>query len=322
MTEWVNRLQWWQVEFEIPNEAAEAAAALLGDWPEVGGVMLEGQHAGAMHPEFGEWYELPPRETDDVTVTVYVPQHLAEPDIALRVQAVLDRIESAGLAVGPARTSLRTQLVDPEAWENAWKEQFHAMPVGKRLMVVPKWEAPAAPWRETQRLPVIIEPGMAFGTGLHATSQLCLEALEHADVAGQVLLDVGCGTGILSIAGARLGAKTVYAVDLDPVAVTAARANVADNQLADVVDVREGNLLSTAPNLMYDVIVANLLRDPVIALTPQAAKQLRPGGRYITSGYVDTQADAVRAALLAAGLHVTDVLQRDDWVAIVAERPA
>lgn len=318
-------MQWRQVTFEIACEAADAAASLLGDWPEVNGVVLEGETVVSAHPEYGEWYELPVRDNDDVTITVYLPETVGPQKIAQRLDRLLEAIETAGLQTAPARTSLRMEEVDPSDWESAWREQFHAHAVGTRLLIVPKWDADdpdvVATLQRDGRMPVIVDPGMAFGTGLHATSQLCLEALEAAHVAGATVLDVGCGTGILAIGAARLGAQQVYAVDLDPVAVRAATQNAADNGLDDRIDVLESNLLSAAPDIHYDVIVANLLRDPVIALTPHASRALLPGGRFITSGYVESQRSAVLQALTAAGLQVVQTFTRDDWVTLLAVRP-
>lgn len=315
---------WRQVTFEIASEAADGVASLLGDWPEVNGVALEGETIQTPHPEYGDWYELPPRDTDDITVTVYVPDSVDEGQIRQRLDVAFAAVEGGGLPLHAARQTVRIEVIDPSGWENAWKEQFHAHRVGKRLLIVPKWEA-ADPEVEDilageGRYPVVLEPGMAFGTGLHATSQMCLEALEAAQVPLCTVLDVGCGTGILAIGAARLGAAKVFAVDLDPVAVLAARNNVTDNGLEGTIRVIEGNLLSTAPDIHYDVIVANLLRDPVIALTPDAARALKPGGRYITSGYVESQQGAVESALSAVGLKPERVFTRGDWVAVLAVR--
>ncbi|MCL6593766.1 MAG: 50S ribosomal protein L11 methyltransferase, partial [Alicyclobacillus sp.] len=228
------------------------------------------------------------------------------------------RVAAAGLDVGQARTQWTAERVEESSWANAWQEDFPPLPVGRRFFIVPKWLAGQTETGE--RIPLILEPGMAFGTGFHPTTQLCLEALEDLPVAGQTGLDVGCGTGILAVAMAKLGATAVRAVDLDPVAVSAARQNVADNGLSDRVTVVQGDLLHGTPAQGYAVVTANILRDAVIALIPQAAEVMQSGGALVVSGFVEEQADAVRTALTGHRFALARTLQRGDWVALVAVR--
>jgi ribosomal protein L11 methyltransferase len=313
-------MKWWQIRLAVPAEASEALAARLQDWPEVQGVAMEGVwDATPPHPEYGEWFDESLLNSDVIQVTVYVPETVAEAVWRARLAEDLAVVASAGLDVGEALDSVRGEQMDEESWASAWKEDFSPIPVGRRFIIVPRWLSDEA---ETDgRLPIVIEPGMAFGTGTHQTTQLCLEAMEVLPVEGRRVIDIGCGTGVLSIGAARLGAAEVTAIDIDPVAVRAAGANVGDNGLTGVVTVREGDLLRGFPlPHRYDGAVANILRDIVIALAPQAARALNPGGWFITSGFIHTQAGQVEQALRQAGFTVECRLQRDDWVALVAVR--
>ncbi|MCL6516345.1 50S ribosomal protein L11 methyltransferase [Alicyclobacillus sp.] len=313
-------MEWWQIRLAVPAEASEAVAARLQEWPEIQGVALEGLWGEEPpHPEYGEWFDDSLLHSDRMQVSVYLPATVAEDEWRRRLARDLAAVAAAGLDVDGALEGVEAERVDEAQWASAWKEEFTPIPVGRRLLIVPRWMRDEADPED--RLPIVIEPGMAFGTGTHATTQLCLEALEDLPVAGARVLDIGCGTGVLSIGAARLGASSVTAIDLDPVAVHAAAENVADNGLSRVISVRQGDLLRDVPaHAGYDGALANILRDAVIALAPQAAKVLVPGGWLVTSGFVEGQADQVGEGLKAAGFDPVRRLQREDWVALVAVR--
>jgi ribosomal protein L11 methyltransferase len=315
----VNDVKWWEVRFIVPSEASEAVAALLHEWPEVHGVTMEGVTGEEpMHPEWGEWFDESLLHTDDVTMSAYVPETVGREEIEDRVKAVLNRVRDAELSIGQAIDTLDIHLIDETSWEDAWKKEYKPIVVGKKFVIVPKWELEH--FDIGNRLAIILEPGMAFGTGSHATTQLCLEALEDIDVTEKRVLDIGCGTAVLAIGAAKAGAKQVTAIDIDPVAVSVASGNVRDNGVENCVSVVEGDLLSRIEDDLYDLAFANILRDIVVALCPQAATRIRVGGYLITSGFVDSQQEAVLTALRENGFELRKTYQREDWVALVAER--
>lgn len=322
-------MKWVEVECQIPNESNEALGAVVLNWPEVQGIAVEGVgDAQLPHADFGEWFDESLLGTSEVTVRFYLPEP-ATPESAMeRTLAALATVTAAGLSIGDAAESVHCHLIDEDSFASAWREDYDPIQVGERLIVVPEWDRVSLEQDAFHgRLPIIMESGMAFGTGTHQTTQLCLEALEQFVGPATRVLDVGTGTAILAIGAARLGAAHVDAIDIDPVAVRVAEGNVCGNHVEDRVAVYEGNLLSPvdAPQLLdesYDLIVANILRDIVIALLPAVLQRLRMGGRFLASGLIHGQAQTVSEAFTAVGLRVVAQVERDDWVLLVGEKTA
>jgi ribosomal protein L11 methyltransferase len=251
-------------------------------------------------------------------VRAYVPardQAVAEQAMATATEA-LGHLQAFGLRpIG----ELTTRLVHEADWAEAWKAHFPVLRVGRRLVIKPTWRRHrAAP----DDVVLALDPGMAFGTGLHPTTRLCLAALEAlADrraLDGGRVLDVGCGSGILAIAAAKLGASTVLGVDTDPIAVEATTANAERNGLAERQSARDGSLPTGA--WPFDLILANLIASVLVTLAPLVRDELRAGGTVLASGiFVDREAD-VRAAFEAEGLAVTARTTEGEWVALEAVR--
>ncbi len=216
---------------------------------------------------------------------------------------------------------LRTRVVAAADWAEAWKEHFPVIRVGRRLVIRPTWRHRR---RRAGDVVVVLDPGMAFGTGLHPTTRLCLAAMEAlADggaLAGSRVLDVGCGSGILAIAAARLGAASVLGVDTDPIAVEATRANARANRLSGRIRARAGSV--PTGERPFDVVLANLIASLLVRLAGDLAGELRPGGSLVASGiFADRESD-VRAALEGAGLTIAERTADGEWVALDARRPA
>ncbi len=229
-----------------------------------------------------------------------------------RLASLKDALDAlAGFGVEGAGTDLTLRYVEEEDWANAWKAYFKPMRVGRRLVVTPPWEdAGLAPGE----IPLVIDPGMAFGTGSHPTTQLCLVALEECVRAGQSVADVGTGSGILAIAAAKLGAARVAASDIDPLAVRIARENGAVNGVSLGVS-------EALPVGAFDVVVANILADVIIGMGSELWGLTRPGGTLIASGIIETRGDDVQRALEAYGFQARDVCPQGEWVALLLTRP-
>jgi len=215
------------------------------------------------------------------------------------------------------------EQVRDEDWETAWKAYYQPLPVGDRLLVVPCWMEPDL---SQNRLPVLLDPGMIFGTGAHASTQMCMAALEHILKGGEYVVDLGCGSGILSIAALRLGADRAVGVDIDPLAPAVAEENAARNDYrAPRFTALAGDVLSdhalTDALAPCDVLLANIVADVIIPLSPIATKMLRPGGTFLCSGILDLREDEVAAAIEAAGFTIIARAAKDDWRCFTAILP-
>ena len=257
----------------------------------------------------------------DPTRPAIVRAYLVADDAAASARAIAEASEALGhlqaFGLRPIG-ELTTRVVHETDWAEAWKEHFPVLRVGRRLVIRPTW-------REHEPLPgdvvVALDPGMAFGTGLHPTTRLCLAGLERlADERGGLdgarVLDVGCGSGILAITALQLGAAEALGVDTDPIAIDATLANAGRNDLAGSIAAREGSLPSGEPP--FDVVLANLIAGVLIPLAPLLRAELASGGALLASGiFIDREADVV-AAFAAAGLAITARDVEGDWVAVEA----
>jgi|GEM_PF-514171 len=318
LKEWI-QVQYWQVSVSCSEGQADTVATVFQEWPEVQGVLFGGGlPGGPMHPEYGEWFapELLRQASQQVLVQFYLPQWLDESTVNARVRAGLEELETLGVPADTVQWNLTS--VDEEEWAASWQEDFQPFPVGQRFVVVP---TAMRPWPEDGvRAAIYLDIGRAFGTGLHATTQMCLERLEKLVTPQSQVLDIGCGTGILSIAAAKLGANRVVAVDLDCVAVHATRNNCEANAVGSKVGVFEGDLLTSLPVAPYDVVVANILRTAVLELAQVVPQYMPVGGSFISSGFLRQDIAMVSQALVDAGFRVHDEYVRDAWAALWAVR--
>ncbi|WEK53073.1 MAG: 50S ribosomal protein L11 methyltransferase [Candidatus Cohnella colombiensis] len=218
---------------------------------------------------------------------------------------------------------ISTGDVHEDDWAHAWKKYFKPVAVTPRLTIKPTWEEYSP--REDEVI-IEIDPGMAFGTGTHPTTTLCLVALDQAIRGGEQIIDVGTGSGILAIGAMKLGAEHVLAVDLDPVAVASAQDNIRLNGLEERVEVRTSDLLGVlnandraAANA--DIVVANILAEIIMLFLDDVMEVLKPGGLYICSGIYKNKEQLVESGLQAAGFELVETLKQEDWVAFVARKP-
>lgn len=215
--------------------------------------------------------------------------------------------------------TVTTTLHDDSEWKDNWKEYFKPSRVSEKILVCPTWEEYELSDEETaQEVKILkIDPGMAFGTGTHETTSLCMKAMEKYMKKGASVLDVGCGSGILSIAADLLGAGDVLGIEIDPVAVEVSRENLELNACKESVRVIEGDL-TKGVDYEADIVVANLMADLVMMLTPDVRRHMKEGAKYISSGIIDEKLEEVKNAIIASGFNIDEVMTDGMWCAIVA----
>ena len=296
-------LKWLELSVSAPPEFVEPLSHIFYRYGH-GGVALEQQ--GGFNPDEGETAS----ETAWVTLKTYLPINESTDerrnliDVGVRLVA----------HVGPV-TELVARTVDEDEWQNSWKEHFHVLRVGRRLVVKPTW-------REYDPRPtdvvIVLDPGMAFGTGHHPTTRSCLEQLERLVAPGASVLDFGCGSGILSIAASKLGASSVLGVEADSSAVRVAKQNARENGVQHNVLVVEGTLpRPEARPGAFDVAVANISAKVVSEASTELVKAVKPGGAVIASGIIVDNKAVVERSMAAAGAALADTIVDGDWVTLV-----
>ena len=303
-------MEWTDISITVPRryaDTAEAVATMVAN----GGIYiedyadLEQQAWEIAHVDLIE-QELLDKPRDVVIVHMY----LAPDENPAEVLPLFrQRLDDAGVEY-----TLNTEGVEQEDWQNAWKQYYHAMDIGRRLAIVPGWEE-----YDTDRTVITMDPGMAFGTGTHETTSLCLETLDELVQGGERMLDIGTGSGILAIAALKLGAKEAEGVDIDPMCVRTAGENARRNGVAERLTVLVGDLSDKASGV-YDIITANIVAAAILSLAPAVPALMAPGAKFIASGIIDERRDEVLDGLKAAVLRPVQVKEKRGWVCIICEK--
>ncbi|WP_339311114.1 50S ribosomal protein L11 methyltransferase [Paenibacillus sp. FSL M7-0896] len=347
---------WHELTVHTTEEAQEMISNLLVE-AGAGGVSIE--ESGTLNKNrdtrYGELYDEPLNDIPEGEAVIkgYYAESVDMDAVVSEVTPRVEELREFGIDPGLAQISWKT--VDEEDWAHAWKQYFKPLRVSERLTIKPTWEE-YTPATADEKI-IEIDPGMAFGTGTHPTTALCLRALEKHIVSGDEVIDVGTGSGILAVGAMLLGAASVLALDLDPVAVESARENVALNRLESAITVKESDLLSllggegaadTAAGEMWPsarpsntadqeavpvvapaadglgvtlpvrVVVANILAEIIVLFTDDVYRALQPEGIYITSGIYKDKEGLVAEALKSSGFEILEVTREEDWVAFTA----
>ncbi|MFW5940205.1 MAG: 50S ribosomal protein L11 methyltransferase [Chloroflexota bacterium] len=304
-------MYWLEVSVVCDGEAAEAVAEVLRPLAYGDGVVLE-QRPAEDAAEDADFVALEP----DVTVKIYLPAAEDRPRVRQGIREALYHLGRLYPIPEPTFRKLEEQ-----DWAEAWKEHYEPFQVGRRIWIRPTWRE-ADPDVRPDDVVLVLDPGMAFGTGLHPTTQMCLRALEDLVRPGMRVLDVGTGSGILAVAAARLGAGQILAVDTDPQAVQTARENAAQNGVGQQIEVREGSLQAVDHAADWDLVVVNILASVIVRMVQddRLLDYLGPDGRLLLSGIIDQQLPKVERALEAGRASVVETLTVRDWVTLIVRR--
>jgi len=316
-------LKYLELSIHTTTEASELVAELAVEEGASGVSIYDRRDIGA-RGEYAKWdviddETLENMPKDVIVRAVFLIERRSD---AVRAAAAISSLseDCAGYPLGTLECGIDER--DDAEWADNWKVYFKPFKVGNRLVVKPAWEeyAPGA-----DELVLDLDPGMAFGTGTHQTTALCLMLLEELVGEGERVIDMGCGSGILAIAAVKLGASSVLAVDFDPDAVRVARANADRNGMTDAIITKTGDLLDDPDEELLrffpcDILTVNILAAVIIRLAPSVREVVRPGGLIIASGIIRERADDVTAALTAEGFDAIRVRTLGEWVALAARR--
>lgn len=312
-------MKWSEISIHTTNEAIEPISHILHE-AGASGVVIEDpfELIKEREDQFGEIYQLNPDDypNEGVIIKAYVPVNSFLGETVEAIKEAINNLIIHNIDIG--KNNVTISEVNEEEWATAWKKYYNPVKISEKFTIVPTWEE-YTPVHSDELL-IELDPGMAFGTGTHPTTVMCIQALERTVKSGDIVVDVGTGSGVLSIAAALLGAAEVKALDLDEIAVTTARVNVELNKVSNIVTVSQNNLLDGAEPESADVVVANILAEVIVRFTDDVYRVVKSGGYFIASGIIQQKKDFVKKALQDAGFEISETVVMEDWVAILASK--
>lgn len=312
-------MKWVELQIQTSNEAVEAVSNILIESGSQGVAIEDIQDfLNTPENEFGEIWALDEADfsKEGVIIKAYFPETFFLSELIPSIKLRIGELETFGLDIAPNK--LKVEEVTEENWATAWKKYYHPLQVTRFLTVVPSWEE--YDLKHPDERVIRLDPGLAFGTGTHPTTILSLQALETYIRGNETILDVGTGSGVLSIASKALGAKDVHAYDLDDIAVKAAVENIQLNDYAKDVVVKANDLLKGI-TIKADIVVANILAEIIVPLIPEAFDALKPGGLFLTSGIIEDKKELILSEQKKQGFTIIQIQQMKDWCSIVAQKP-
>ena len=316
-------MKWNQFRLKTTTEAEDIVSSMLADLG-IEGVQIEDKIPLTQSDKEQMFVDILPDIPEDdgcAYLTFYLDEDVDKQELLLKVRQELEEMRSY-LNVGEC-TIEESQTEDVD-WVNNWKQYFHQFYIDD-ILVIPSWENVEA--KDSDKMVIHIDPGTAFGTGMHETTQLCIRQLKKYVTEDTEILDVGCGSGILGMLALKFGAKHSVGTDLDPCAIDATYENMDNNGISrDQYEVMIGNIIDDKAVQdkvgyeKYDIVAANILADVLVLLTPVIIHQMKKGGIYITSGIIEDKEDVVVKAVKEAGLEVLEVNHQGEWVSVTARK--
>lgn len=311
-------MKWTEVCIHTTNEAMEPIANVLAEAGITGLVIEDPLDLVKDRPTlFGEIYELNPDHypTEGIYMKIYLPSDRFFTNKLREIKKAIDDLADFSIDLGINKITQND--VHEEEWETAWKKYYKPTKITENITIVPTWERYEA--ISENELMIELDPGMAFGTGTHPTTVLSIQALEDYVKNDDLVLDVGCGSGVLSIAAGLLGAKQVYAYDLDEIAIKSTTSNVALNHLSNKITVKQNDLLHQVQH-SADIIVSNILAEIIVKFVQDAWNNLKEDGYFITSGIIQKKKQFIVNELQKIGFKIIEINSQDEWISIVAQK--
>ncbi|WP_407269491.1 50S ribosomal protein L11 methyltransferase [Radiobacillus sp. PE A8.2] len=311
-------MKWSEICIHTTNEAIEPISNILHE-AGASGVVIEDPSDLIQEREsvFGEIYELNPEDypEEGVYVKAYLAMNSFLGETVDEIKQAVNNLLLYDIDLGSNQITLSE--VNEEEWATAWKKYYKPVKISEKFTITPTWEdyTPVS----SDEIILELDPGMAFGTGTHPTTVLSIQALERFVSKGDMVIDVGSGSGVLSIASILLGAEQVFAYDLDDVAVKTTTINAKINKVDSKIQSKQNNLLNNV-DFEADLIVSNILAEIILRFEKDAFRCLKPGGLFITSGIIKAKKDQVKDGLISAGFEILEVNQMEDWISIIARK--
>lgn len=316
-------MKWNKYRLKTTTEAEDIISSMLADLG-VEGVEIEDNIPLTQQEKEQMFVDILP-ETDRDDGVAYLNFYLEE-EVANLLDDIRHELDDISAYTNIGEGTIEISQTEDIEWVNNWKEYFHQFYIDD-ILITPSWEQVKT--EDQDKMIIHIDPGTAFGTGMHETTQLCIRQIRKHVKANMQLLDIGCGSGILSMIGLKFGAAHAVGTDLDPCAIEATHENMERNGIGkERYDVMIGNIIDDIEiqekvgYAKYDLIAANILAEVLVPLTPVAVKHMKPGGIYITSGIIAEKETVVTEAILKAGLRILDVAYQGEWVSVTAQKEA
>ncbi|WML47467.1 50S ribosomal protein L11 methyltransferase [Neobacillus sp. PS3-34] len=312
-------MRWSELSIHTTNEAVEPISHILHE-AGASGVVIEDpfELIKERQDQFGEIYQLDPNDypEEGVIVKAYLPVNSFLGETVDAIKESINNLIIHNIDIGLNKVTISE--VNEEEWATAWKKYYNPVKISEKFTIVPTWEEYTPV--NSDELMIELDPGMAFGTGTHPTTVMCIQALERTVKKGDRVIDVGTGSGVLSIAAAMLGAEEVRAYDLDEIAVTTAKLNLKLNKVHHIATVAQNNLLDGVEESSADVVVANILAEVILRFTDDVARVVKEKGYFIASGIIQQKKELVKDALIQTGFEIEETILMEDWVALIAKR--
>lgn len=309
-------MKWTEVQIQGTSDTEDIITGILYDWGATSLAIEDPKDIEKLSQSEGDWdfidSSLINLKIDGLLIKAYFSE---EEDLEEKVKNIKNSIKNHPILKAEEH-EIKINKVDEEDWAESWKRYYKPVRLGKKIIIKPSWEE-----YEKKEKDIIIEldPGMAFGTGTHETTIMCTETLEEYVKPGDVVYDIGTGSGILSIVAAKLGAEKVIGVDLDPLCVKVAKENIEINKVENIVEIKNGDLLEVIDN-KADIIVSNIIAEVIAGMTKDLKNYLNDKGIFIASGIILEKIDLVENTLIKNGFKIIEIKKTNVWACIVASK--